>query len=165
MVMELEASICSKCGGKGLAPVGTDKCFCGGNMVVFNVTKDQYVKMSDSEIQQMTEQMGIKPLISKDDAYTIYLATKSTEIIDAMIELKQRDIIEYGLKLGQFKTQLAQQESSNTQTTNTVKCPTCSSANVKKISTTEKLTNTVMWGILGTKRYKTFHCNKCSYEW
>ena len=48
---------------------------------------------------------------------------------------------------------------------NLPKCPTCNSTNLKKISTTAKVTNTVMWGILGTKRYKTFHCNQCGYEW
>ena len=103
--MALEASICFKCGSKGLAPAGSDKCFCGGDMVVFNVTEDQYIKMSEYEIQQMIEQMGIKPQISKDDALVIYNATKSVGIIDAMIELKKTDIIEYGVKLSQVNYQ------------------------------------------------------------
>ncbi len=45
------------------------------------------------------------------------------------------------------------------------KCPTCQSANIKKISVTSKVTNTALFGLLGTKRYKTFHCNNCGYEW
>ena len=106
--MALEASICSKCGSKGLAPLGTKKCFCGGNMIVFNVTEDEYIKMSDYEKKQMIEEMNIHPIISKDDALVIYNVTHSTEIIDAMIELKQKDIIEYGLKLSQFRNQLEQ---------------------------------------------------------
>ena len=48
---------------------------------------------------------------------------------------------------------------------NKPKCPTCQSTNIKKISTTSKALNTAMWGIFGTKRYKTFHCNHCGYEW
>ena len=48
---------------------------------------------------------------------------------------------------------------------NVPKCPTCQSTNLKKISTTSKVVNTTMFGILGTKRYKTFHCNNCGYEW
>lgn len=44
------------------------------------------------------------------------------------------------------------------------KCPTCSSSNIKKISTSSKITNTAMWGVYGTNRYKTFHCNNCGYE-
>ena len=45
------------------------------------------------------------------------------------------------------------------------KCPTCSSTNLKKISVTSKAVNTAMFGIFGTKRHKTFHCNNCGYEW
>lgn len=48
---------------------------------------------------------------------------------------------------------------------NKPKCPTCSSTNLKKISTTSKVVNTAMFGIFGTKRHKTFHCNNCGYEW
>lgn len=48
---------------------------------------------------------------------------------------------------------------------NKLKCPTCQSTNLKKISTTSKVMNTAMFGIFGTKRHKTFHCNNCGYEW
>lgn len=45
------------------------------------------------------------------------------------------------------------------------KCPTCSSQNLKKISTTSKAVNTIAFGLLGTKRNKTFKCLNCGYEW
>ena len=48
---------------------------------------------------------------------------------------------------------------------NKPKCPTCNSQNLKKISTTSKAVNTIAFGIFGTKRNKTFHCNNCGYEW
>lgn len=48
---------------------------------------------------------------------------------------------------------------------NKPKCPTCSSTNLKKITVTSKVVNTAMFGIFGTKRHKTFHCNNCGYEW
>ncbi len=48
---------------------------------------------------------------------------------------------------------------------NKPKCPTCQSQNLKKISATSKAVNTAVWGIFGTKRHKTFHCNNCGYEW
>ena len=48
---------------------------------------------------------------------------------------------------------------------NKPKCPTCSSINLKKISSTSKVINTAVFGFFGTKRYKTFHCNNCGYEW
>lgn len=50
-------------------------------------------------------------------------------------------------------------------TSNVPKCPTCGSSDIEKISVTSKAVDTVIFGILGTKRYKTFRCNKCKYEW
>ena len=90
---------------------------------------------------------------------------ESIEIIDAMIELKKTDIIEYGVKLSQFKTQLAQQKSSNVQNNNKPKCPTCNSTNLKRVSTTSKVVSVAMWGLLSQKAKKTWHCNSCGYEW
>lgn len=49
--------------------------------------------------------------------------------------------------------------------TNIPKCPTCQSPNIKKIGSTSKALNTITWGLLGTKRHKTFYCNNCGYEW
>lgn len=48
---------------------------------------------------------------------------------------------------------------------NTPHCPTCNSTDIKRISTTEKVTNIALFGLLGNKRKKTFHCNNCKYEW
>lgn len=48
---------------------------------------------------------------------------------------------------------------------NKPKCPTCNSTNLKKISTASKVVNTAVFGLFGTKRHKTFHCNNCGYEW
>lgn len=42
-----------------------------------------------------------------------------------------------------------------------VECPYCHSTNTKKISTTSKAVNTAVFGILGTKRHKQWHCNEC----
>ena len=46
-----------------------------------------------------------------------------------------------------------------------VTCPYCNSTNTKKISLTAKAVNTALLGILGTKRHKQWHCNKCGSEW
>ena len=48
---------------------------------------------------------------------------------------------------------------------NMPKCPTCASTDLRKISTMSKIADTAMFGLLGTKRHKTFHCNHCGYEW
>lgn len=51
------------------------------------------------------------------------------------------------------------------ESSNIPKCPTCNSTDIKKISTTAKVTNIAIFGLLGNKRKKTFHCNNCKYEW
>lgn len=80
--------------------------------------------------------------------------------VQAMIKLYNENLIEYQLKIQQFKTQLQQQESSNTP-----KCPTCNSTNITRISTTSKVVNVAMFGLLGQKRKHQFKCKNCGYEW
>lgn len=55
--------------------------------------------------------------------------------------------------------------AGTTSSSNVPKCPTCQSTNLRKISTTSKVANTTLFGLFGTKRNKTFHCNSCGYEW
>lgn len=96
------------------------------------------------------------------------VSNSDRQFLEAMIDLKQKDPIEYQLKMSQFKANLSQQESAKQvveQESNVPHCPTCSSTDLKKISTTSKIMNTAMWGIFGTKRHKTYHCNSCGYEW
>ena len=48
---------------------------------------------------------------------------------------------------------------------NIPKCPTCGSTNLKRISLSSKVISTALFGLLSTKRHKTFHCKNCGYEW
>ena len=56
-------------------------------------------------------------------------------------------------------------ENDKVKQANVPKCPTCQSTNLKKITVTSKAMNTALFGLFGTKRHKTFHCNNCGYEW
>lgn len=56
-------------------------------------------------------------------------------------------------------------ENDKVKQANVPKCPTCQSTNLKKITVTSKAMNTAIFGLFGTKRHKTFHCNNCGYEW
>lgn len=94
-----------------------------------------------------------------DDYLIISKISDDDNFLQAMIDLKEKDIIEFNLKMSQFKSQLEQQKSSKPH------CPTCNSTNIKLISTTSKAVNTAMFGLLGTKRHKIYHCNNCKYEW
>lgn len=50
---------------------------------------------------------------------------------------------------------------------NLPKCPTCGSTNIRRISTAEKATSTIMFGIFSNKRKYQFECQnpKCKYKW
>lgn len=82
--------------------------------------------------------------------------------LEAMIQLKKDDIIEYRFRINQFKIQ---EEQLNDENGNEVMCPTCRSTNVRRISTTTKVVNIAVFGLFGNRRKKTFHCYNCDYEW
>lgn len=49
---------------------------------------------------------------------------------------------------------------------NTPKCPTCGSTNIKKISGASKVGKVALFGIFAAGSVsKTFHCKNCSYKW
>lgn len=82
--------------------------------------------------------------------------------IIAMDDLKQKDPIEFQLKMSQFKTQLQQQENSKkVEEDNRVHCPYCNSTNVSKISGLSKASSVAMFGIFSRKVHKQWHCNSC----
>ena len=45
-----------------------------------------------------------------------------------------------------------------------VQCPYCKSGNTTKITATSKAVNTALFGFLGTKRHKQWHCNQCKSD-
>lgn len=106
--------------------------------------------------------------IDSNDFWTIWNISHDNNFIEAMINLKQKDIIEYELKMSQFKTQLEQQSSNNMQQQNIQnkpKCPTCGSINIEPISGTERMISVIGLGILSKKIGKSFKCLDCKYTW
>ncbi|WP_099467732.1 hypothetical protein [Konateibacter massiliensis] len=55
-------------------------------------------------------------------------------------------------------------ENSNKFEATHPECPYCHGRDTKKITTTAKAINTVVFGLLGTKRHKQFHCNNCKSD-
>lgn len=97
--------------------------------------------------------------ISHDELMVIRKISSDNTFLDAMIELKKDDIIEYNLKLSQFRNQTNSQNQDN----NLLKCPICNSTKIKKISIGTKVTKTVAFGILGAvdDAGKTYKCETC----
>lgn len=101
-----------------------------------------YIKMA-----MTCEEFQILKKISLDPAF-----------MQAMNDLKEKDIIEYNTKLAQFKTQVEQEESRP-------KCPHCKSTNIKPISTGERVGSVAVWGLFSKKINKSYKCNDCKYTW
>ena len=87
------------------------------------------------------------------------------QFLEAMIDLKKNDPIEYQLKMSQFKANLGQQESNKPkEEDNKVHCPYCNSTNVNKISGLSKVGSVAMFGIFSRKVHKQWHCNDCKSD-
>lgn len=70
--------------------------------------------------------------ISSEDFHVIFNISEDVKFIHAMIDLKENDIIEYNLKMSQFRNQVGQQKAaSEVANKNTVKCPKCGSTNIQ----------------------------------
>ena len=88
------------------------------------------------------------------------------KFLEAMIELKKKNPIEYQLKISQFKANLQQQESNKkVEDDNKPKCPNCHSTNIKAITGTERVMSIMGLGIFSKKINKSFKCLNCKYTW
>ncbi len=102
-------------------------------------------------------------LTSEEDDILIEVS-RSASFYDAMIELKSKDIIEFNLKMAQFKSQVEQQKSSE-QKNDVPRCPNCNSTNIKPISGLSRGASIAMLGIFSKKINKSFECKNCGYTW
>lgn len=112
---------------------------CNGNLIETSLSYDDFCVLCD---------------ISEDNAF-----------LQAMIDLKEKDIIEYNLKMSQFKSQLEQQKSNKLQNDTTPRCPHCKSTNIKPISALNRGASIAMLGVFSKKINKSFECLNCKYTW
>lgn len=96
----------------------------------------------------------------------------SQQLIEAMQKLKQTDIIEYELKMSQFRNQLDQKRANERaqrqqfqQAQNLPKCPTCGSNNIHKISASKKVAGAIGFGLFSKTARSQFECLDCKYKW
>ena len=111
--------------------------------------------------------------ISCEDAKTLWDATvlprtdqerfsDFKSLIRAMIALKEKDIIEYELKMSQFRNQSNQQEQAKEQprTSNQPKCPRCGSTAI----TAGQRGYSLLWGFIGSGNTVN-RCSNCGHKW
>lgn len=61
--------------------------------------------------------------------------------------------------------QIAYNNQVARESLNKPKCPTCSSTNIKKISTTAKVAGAAAFGLFSKNAKSQFKCNNCGYKW
>ncbi|MEY8339592.1 hypothetical protein AALB16_16560, partial [Lachnospiraceae bacterium 62-35] len=92
------------------------------------------------------------------DLATIEEISEDTAFIESMIQLHDTNPIEYQLKMSQFRTQVEQQKNITQTNSNTIKCPTCNSTKVKRISGTAKAAGAAAFGIFSKTARSQFKC-------
>lgn len=116
--------------------------FCGSDLEITNMTFNDFQTIRDA-------------------------SNYNRQLLEAMIELNKKDIIEYELKMSQFRNQAQQQKTIEEQkvSDSTPKCPHCHSTKIKPISGTERAASVLGLGILSKKLNKSFKCLNCKYMW
>jgi hypothetical protein len=160
-------SNCDKTGSNQMYKlVGNDKKdFQKGFIYPFEIKGD------DKSICPYCSNKLTDTLITENDFDLIEdVSDSDRQFLEAMIELKKNDPIEYQLKISQFKANLKQQESRSDRIdqkdNNIPKCPTCGSTNLSKISNIGKAAKVGLFGIFGAGDLgKTWKCNNCGSKW
>lgn len=109
------------------------------------------------------EQSLLKSNITCEEFQILRQVSNDTSFMRAMDDLKEKDSIEYQLKLSQFKAVQAQQ--SREKEKSEPHCPHCKSTNISKIGTGERIGSIAMLGIFSKKINKSFKCKNCGYTW
>lgn len=109
--------------------------------------------------------------ISLDDFYFIKKFSKNNRrLLEALIELSKKDIIEYETRMNQLRIQSKQLDATNQQQNqqkqvkeseeNKVKCPRCGSTNI----VTGQRGFSILTGFIGSSKTMN-RCASCGYKW
>lgn len=160
--------------------------YCKTELEEDDMTSEHFNKLSEQEKEEYTKSLFNKIKKSNvfddglckygtPDFYRDYWFERYESITGDVAgrcgdDLKQHMQATYGKGSKLYEEQVVQNcieadRVRKQKSSNIPKCPTCESTSLHKISTTSKVVNTVAFGLLGTKRHKTFHCDSCGYEW
>lgn len=105
--------------------------------------------------------------ITREEYKVIDKISDDIAFLEAMIKLKEENLIEFQFKMSQFKTQLQQKEKIEQieKESSKPKCPHCHSTNIKSISGLNRGASIAILGIFSKKINKSFECKNCGYTW
>ena len=129
-----------------------------------------YTEVGDNSICPTCKQPLTEMNLTEEEWFVLHAVSLEQDFVFAMDKLKKDDIIEFTTKMTQFN-ELHRQwyknrlNISQSQQSNTPKCPTCGSTNIKKISGTRRWIGVGLFGIASSDVGKTRECNDCGYKW
>lgn len=129
----------------------------------YGYIEDFYLESDDDNICPICENK-LMPSLLDDDEFEILCkySNYNSSFIKSMDDLKRDNIIEFESHMLQFREV---QESNNPKEDNTLRCPTCNSTKVKKISATSKVIGASMFGLFSKTARSQFKCEQCGYKW
>ncbi len=110
--------------------------------------------------------LNILPKVGDKDTdvhpfYVIGMLRDITQLSPQSAEQLAKIILEAKSIPQEFNGIIEIKESSS----NTPKCPTCSSTNIQKIGAGERAVSVTMLGMFSKKINKSFKCKNCGYTW
>lgn len=118
---------------------------------------------TDEDIYECPQCLCEDVFVASKDEEELMILFDDRELTNAMIKLKKDNLVEYKLKLQQFKNAKEQQKVAEEKKCqeNQVHCPYCNSTQVSKISGTERAMSVIGLGIFSKKINKSFKCKSC----
>lgn len=97
-------------------------------------------------------------IMTSDEFMDIVEVSNTLKFFEAMIDLKEKDIIEYELKMSQFRNQTKSQ-TKETESSKP-KCPHCGSTAI----TAGQRGYSLVWGLFGSGNTVN-RCSNCGHKW
>lgn len=108
----------------------------------------------------------IDSVLEENEFEIIQKCTQNRQVLESMVELKKSNVIEFELKLNQFKLQFEQQNSikqtveQKSSSSQKLTCPKCGSTNITEGTRGFTLTT----GFIGSGNFR-YVCKKCGNKW
>ena len=151
-IMEPEVYYCEQCakagelwGGYRPLPLNKDKCG------IHNIPYTRAALFTDEEL------------------HVLWCVSRDIEFVRQMEKLKEENLIEFQLKMAEFRNQWAvmkrEKQQQQQASSSSITCPTCKSTNVRRIGSVERGASVFALGLFSKKINKSFKCNNCGYTW
>lgn len=158
--MQTYMRVCQICAEENIRKPGHSKIYVPGWIDYFK--GEDYIT-EDTACSVHKNVKLIKKSMTCEEFQILRRISNEPSFMESMNDLKEKDPVEFQLKLAQFKATTVQQESA-TQQQNVPKCPTCGSTNIKKISAGSRWLSTGLFGISSGKMGKSMECRNCGYK-